>query len=52
MIDRIEDELGYKTTIVATGGLSSVVIPHCRHDIIIEKNLLLMGLKLLYDKNA
>ena len=52
MIDRIEDELGYRTTVVATGGLSGIVIPYCRHDIIIEPRLLLMGLKLLYDKNA
>lgn len=52
MIDRIEDELGYSTTVVATGGLSGIVIPYCRHDIIIEPRLLLMGLKLLYDKNA
>lgn len=51
MIDRMEEELGYKTTIVATGGLSKVVIPLCKHDIIVEDDLLLKGLKIIYDKN-
>lgn len=51
MIDRMEEELGYKTTIVATGGLSKVVIPLCKHDIIVEDDLLLKGLKFIYDKN-
>jgi len=52
MIDRMEEELGYKTTIVATGGLSKVVIPLCKHDIIVEDDLLLKGLKFIYDKNC
>lgn len=51
MIDRIEEELGYKTTVVATGGLSKVVIPLCKHDIIVEDDLLLKGLNIIYDKN-
>ena len=41
MIERMEEELGCKCTIVATGGLAKAVIPHCRHDIIIDENLLL-----------
>lgn len=52
MIDRIEAELGYKTTIIATGGLRRVIIPHCSHKIIIDDTLLLKGLKILYDKNS
>ncbi len=52
MIDRMEEELGYKTTVVATGGLSKVVIPLCKHDIIVEDDLLLKGLKFIYDKNC
>lgn len=51
MIERIEEELGYKTTVVATGGLSKVVIPLCKHDIIVEDDLLLKGLNIIYDKN-
>ncbi len=51
MIDRIEEELGYKTTVVTTGGLSKVIIPLCKHDIIVDDDLLLKGLKIIYDKN-
>ncbi|MBR1523143.1 MAG: type III pantothenate kinase [Lachnospiraceae bacterium] len=52
MIDRFEEELGYKTTVVATGGLASVVVPHCKHDIINDPELMLKGLKMIYDKNS
>ena len=51
MIDRLEEELGYSTTVVATGGLAHVVIPICKHDIIVDDALLLKGLKIIYDKN-
>ncbi len=51
MIDRMEEELGCRTTVVATGGLSKVVIPLCRHEIIVEDDLLLKGLKIIYDRN-
>ena len=51
MIDRIFDELGYETKIVATGGLASIIIPNCKHDIIIDDELTLNGLKIIYEKN-
>ena len=51
MIDRLEEELGYSTTVVATGGLAHVVIPLCKHDIIVDDALLLKGMKIIYDKN-
>lgn len=51
MIDRIEEELGYKTTVVATGGLAKVITPHCKKTIILDDDLLLKGLKIIYDKN-
>lgn len=51
MIDRIEEELGYSAKVIATGGLANVVIPLCKHDIIIDDTLLLEGLKVIYDKN-
>lgn len=52
MIERIEDELGYTTTVIATGGLANAIIPHCRHEIILDNDLLLKGLKIIYDKNT
>ena len=51
MIERMEDELGESATVIATGGLGGIVIPHCRREVIYEKNLLLNGLWELYQKN-
>ncbi len=51
MIDRFEKELGYKMKVVATGGLASVITPHCTHEIITDPDLMLKGLKMIYDKN-
>lgn len=52
MIERFEDELGYPCKVVATGGLSGVIIPHCRKDIIIDRMLMLKGLRAIYEKNT
>ncbi len=51
MIDRMEEELGCKTTVIATGGIAGVVIPLCRHSIIKDDGLLLKGLNIIYQKN-
>jgi len=51
MISRIEEELGEKCTVIATGGLSGTVIPLCKSEIILDDDLLLKGLSLIYQKN-
>lgn len=51
MIDRVWKELGYTTKVVATGGLAPRIIPNCVHDIIIDDELTLTGLKIIYEKN-
>ena len=51
MIDRIEKELGQKATVVATGGLAGSIIPLCNHRILLDDELLLKGLLLIYEKN-
>lgn len=51
MIDRIWKELGYTTKVVATGGLAPRIIPNCVHDIIVDDELTLVGLKIIYEKN-
>ena len=51
IIDRIEEELGEKTTVVATGGLAKKIIPHCKRKIILDEELLLRGLLIIYEKN-
>lgn len=52
LVTRIEEELGEKCTVVATGGLSSLVVPLCKTDIILDDDLLLKGLMLIYQKNT
>ncbi|MCR5216996.1 MAG: type III pantothenate kinase [Lachnospiraceae bacterium] len=52
MIDRMEEELGYSTKVIATGGLAKVVIPLCKHSIVVEDDLLLKGLLRIYEKNV
>ena len=51
MIDRMEEELGYRTTVIATGGIAKFVLPMCRHEIIYDKDLLVKGLATLYREN-
>ncbi|MEP7033646.1 MAG: type III pantothenate kinase [Actinomycetota bacterium] len=53
MIERMRKELGGQVTkVVATGGLASLVIPHCQ---LVDEHdpwLTLEGLRLVFDKNA
>ena len=51
MVQRMEEELGYKTTVIATGGIAKFVTPMCRREIIYDKDLLLKGLAALYRDN-
>lgn len=51
MIERIEDQLGKRCTVVMTGGLSGVIAPHCKHEMILDDQLLIKGLMILYQKN-
>jgi len=51
VIDRITEELGHGATVVATGGLAQFITPLCKHEIILEKDLLLKGLNIIYKKN-
>ena len=52
LIDRINEELGEECTVVATGGLAGVITPLCRHEIILDEDLLLKVLMILYYKNC
>lgn len=52
MIDRINGELGHTSALVATGGLARSVIPHCKHNIAIDDDLILKGLLIIYNKNT
>ena len=37
---------------VATGGMAPFVVPLCRRKILVDRDLLLKGLNILYEKNA
>ncbi len=51
MIERMWDELGYETKVVATGGLAGKIVPYCRHEVIYDDELTLKGLGVIYRKN-
>ena len=51
LIDRMEQEIGSVATIVATGGLAGRVAHVCRREIIVDDDLLLKGLWIIWTKN-
>ena len=51
LIERMEAELGHKCTIIATGGMAQFVTPLCKREILLDKDLLLKGLNVIYKKN-
>ncbi len=51
MIERYSTILGDKISVVATGGLSGVIVPHCKNHIKAEKDLVLKGLYYIYHMN-
>ena len=52
LIDRCIGEMGPVKSLIATGGLSSKIVPHCKHDIIFDDDLLIDGLRIIYYKNV
>lgn len=52
MVERMEEELGCKATVVATGGIARFVIPMCKTPVIYDKDLLVKGLAMLYRDNV
>lgn len=52
MIERMEAELGKKTTVIITGGIAKFIAPMCKTEMIYDKDLLLKGLAVLYRENT
>lgn len=53
LTDRMEKDFGKRiNTIIATGGLSREIIKNCDKDIIYDENLILDGLKFIYERNT
>ncbi len=51
LIDRVQEELGEKVTVLITGGLGSVIRPYCKHKLIPERDLIPKGLWHIYQMN-
>lgn len=51
IIERLEEELGQPVTAIATGGLAQKIVPYCKRKIIVDEDLLLKGLQIIYEKN-
>ncbi len=51
LIDRMAQEIEGTPTVIATGGLAPAVIPYCSHKIILNNELLLIGLRIIFDRN-
>ena len=51
MVERMEAELGQKTTVIATGGIAKFITPLCKTPMIYDKDLIIKGLAALYRDN-
>ena len=51
MVERMEQELGQKTTVIATGGIAKFIVPLCKTPMVYDKDLLIKGLAALYRDN-
>lgn len=52
LVERVVEELGGKARVIATGGLASVVREHCATIERVEPMLTLLGLRLIFERNA
>jgi type III pantothenate kinase len=51
LVDRIVADMDGSPAIVATGGLASTIVPHCRRVEQVDENLTLDGLRMIYEMN-
>ena len=49
-IDRFQEQLG-KASVVATGGFIHVLKDYCRHEFIVNPQLVMDGMRIIYNKN-
>ena len=52
LVRRIEDEIGPVQAVIATGGLAPIVVPESETITHHDPDLTLVGLRLVFDKNA
>ncbi len=52
LVDRLRDEMGGRSAVIATGGLATMIAPLSRTIEIVDDVLTLTGLRLIYGRNA
>lgn len=51
LIERVEEQLGTKVTVLVTGGIGKMIQPYCKHEMKCERDLVLKGLWYIYHMN-
>ena len=51
MVARFQRELGQPAKVVITGGLGAAIAKYCTVDAVVDRDLLLDGLRIVYQKN-
>jgi len=51
ILTRMFEELGFRPTVIATGGLARVIVPETKHVDEIDDDLTMQGLRILYRRN-
>ena len=51
LVARFEKELGEKATVVVTGALGKAIAREANLDVIVDEDLLIDGLRIIYEKN-
>jgi type III pantothenate kinase len=52
LVERLEAELGFACKVIATGGLSSLIVKHTKKVDSIDQHLTLDGLRILHERNS
>lgn len=51
MVERIKEEVGEDLSVYITGGYAPLILPYCKQKMILDKDLVLKGLNVIYKKN-
>jgi len=52
LVEKLQADLGFTCTVIATGGLAALIAKHTKHVKAVDDDLTLDGLRLLYERNV